>query len=115
LGQGYATEAGRAVLSLARTLGHKVLMARHFLDNPASGRVLRKLGFAPTASGERFSLGRGVAAPSLAYALDLGSPSDCDDDLGGDGRGRRLPPRAALRAASGRSFRQERRIVATDR
>jgi hypothetical protein len=83
------------VLSLARTLGHKVLMARHFLDNPASGRVLRKLGFAPTASGEQFSLGRGVAAPSLAYALDLGSPSDCDDDLGGDGQGGGFP-RAAL-------------------
>lgn len=94
-GQGYATEAGRAVLSLARTLGHKVLMARHFLDNPASGRVLRKLGFAPTASGEQFSLGRGVAAPSLAYALDLGSPSDCDDDLGGDGQGGGFPSRRA--------------------
>jgi len=86
-GQGYATEAGRAVLSLARTLGHRRVMARHFLDNPALGRVLRKLGFKPSGSGEEFSLGHGVAAPSLSYALDLGMPSDCDDDLGGDGMG----------------------------
>jgi RimJ/RimL family protein N-acetyltransferase len=92
-GQGYATEAGRAVLTLARTLGHRRVMARHFLDNPASGRVLRKLGFAPTGVGEEFSLGRGVSAPSVTYKLDLGVPSDCDDDLngggmGGDGAGR---------------------------
>lgn len=93
-GQGYATEAGRAVLSLARTLGHRVVMARHFLDNPASGRVLRKLGFVPTGGHER--LGDSIAAPSQAYRVDLGEPSDCDDDLGGnDGRGRYSSRRAA--------------------
>lgn len=86
-GQGYATEAGRAVLSLARTLGHRRITARHFLDNPASGRVLRKLGFIPAGGGEEFSLGRGVSAPSMAYVLDLDAPTNCDDDLGGDGIG----------------------------
>ena len=76
-GQGHATEAARAVLTLARTLGHHRVTARHVVDNPASGRVLRKLGFAPT----------GVAGACLTYALDLGAPSDCDDDFDGDGMG----------------------------
>jgi RimJ/RimL family protein N-acetyltransferase len=79
--RGYATEAARAVLSLARTLGHRRVMAHRFLDNPASGRVLRKLGFIPTGITERPSLGRGTTAPAESLALDLGEPSDCD---GGD-------------------------------
>lgn len=44
-GRGYATEAGRAVCRAAPSLGYHRLHARHFLDNPASGRVLRKIGF----------------------------------------------------------------------
>jgi RimJ/RimL family protein N-acetyltransferase len=32
-------------MRIARTLGHRRLTAGHFTDNPASGRVLRKLGF----------------------------------------------------------------------
>jgi RimJ/RimL family protein N-acetyltransferase len=76
--RGYATEAARAVLKLARTLGHRRVTAHRFLDNPASGRVLRKLGFCPTALTERASLGRGGPAPSETLALDLGEPSDCD-------------------------------------
>jgi RimJ/RimL family protein N-acetyltransferase len=81
-GQGYATEAARAVLSLARTLGHKRVLASHFVDNPASGRVLRKLGFCPTGVvRDRFSLGRGGEAPAQQLSVVLGAPSDCDDDL----------------------------------
>lgn len=71
-GQGYATEAGAAVLAIARTLGHRELVASHFLDNPASGRVLKKLGFEPTGRvAERFSCGRGAAAPAAEYRRDL--------------------------------------------
>ncbi|MEL7447001.1 MAG: GNAT family N-acetyltransferase [Pseudomonadota bacterium] len=71
-GQGYATEAGRAVLRIARTLGHRSVVASHFLDNPASGTVLRKLGFVPTGRTiERHSCGRGEAAETAEYALDL--------------------------------------------
>lgn len=80
--RGYATEAVRAVLSLARTLGHRRIVASYFEDNPASGRVLRKAGFCPT--GEvvtRFSPGRGAAAPSLMHAITLSAPSDCDDEF----------------------------------
>lgn len=81
-GQGFATEAARAVLSLARTLGHSRVVASHFADNPASGRVLRKLGFCPTGeTRSRFSLGRGEEAPACHFALALGQRSDCDDDL----------------------------------
>ena len=48
-GRGYATEAARAVLRLAKVLGHREAgVAGHFIDNPASGAVLRKVGFEPT-------------------------------------------------------------------
>jgi len=59
-GQGYATEAGRAVVALAdESLRLPRLAASHALDNPASGHVLRKLGFRPGATASLASLGRG--------------------------------------------------------
>ena len=71
-GQGFATEAGRAVLSIAHTLGYRRVVGSHFLDNPASGRVLEKLGFEPTGRVvERHSCGRGEQAPTAEYALEL--------------------------------------------
>lgn len=71
-GRGYATEAGCAVLEIAKMLGHQRIVAHHFLDNPASGRVLSKLGFCPTGRvTERHSCGRGHAAPSAEYLVDL--------------------------------------------
>ncbi len=82
-GRGYATEAARAVLRLAGTLGHRRISAGHFTDNPASGRVLRKIGFRPTGElRPRFSLARGKEAPAVIHALTLGNSSDCDG--GGD-------------------------------
>jgi GNAT superfamily N-acetyltransferase len=85
-GRGYATEASRAVLRLARTLGHRNLEAMHFVDNPASGQVLHKIGFVPTGQTvQRYSAARGGMASALVYGLSLGQPSDCDggDDAGG--------------------------------
>ena len=71
-GQGYATEAGRAVLSIASTLGYSRVVGSHFLDNPASGKVLEKLGFEPTGRVvERHSCARGEQAQTVEYALDL--------------------------------------------
>ena len=71
-GQGIATEAGEAALKVARALGHDEARAAHFLDNPASGRVLMKLGFEPTGRiVERHSCGRGEKAPTAEYALNL--------------------------------------------
>lgn len=80
-GRGYATEAARAVLRLAGTLGHRQLVASQFTDNPASGRVLRKIGFCPTGEVRNaYSLARGGKAPAKIHALDLGAPCDCDGD-----------------------------------
>jgi RimJ/RimL family protein N-acetyltransferase len=88
-GQGYATEAARAVLSLARTLGHRQLVACHFADNPASGKVLCKVGFKPSGKTRpRFCPARRAELPALTYALTLDGPCDCDDD-----------PATAMRAA----------------
>lgn len=71
-GQGYATEAGRAVIEIAEMLGHRRIVASHFLDNPASGRVLEKLGFEPTGRlAQRHSCGRGAKAPTVEYVLVL--------------------------------------------
>ncbi len=72
-GRGYATEAGRAVVAMARhALNLDRLHACHQVDNPASGRVLTKLGFRATGRIEsRPSRGRGVAAPCALYELDL--------------------------------------------
>lgn len=74
-GRGYATEAGRVVIDMARhALPLRKIGAWHFIDNPASGRVLRKLGFRPTGTVmTRPSLGRPEEAASAAYELDLGS------------------------------------------
>jgi len=71
--RGYATEAGRAVVAMAReSFRIPRLDAGHFLDNPASGRVLEKLGFRPTGQIEsRFSTGRGQPAPCRLYSLEL--------------------------------------------
>lgn len=45
-GQGYATEAMRCVLEFAQTkLGVAAAVGRYAKDNPASGRVMEKLGF----------------------------------------------------------------------
>ena len=60
-GRGYATEAGRAVLAIAdRTFRLDEVRASHAIDNPASARVLAKLGFiAHGAPTQLPSLGRG--------------------------------------------------------
>jgi RimJ/RimL family protein N-acetyltransferase len=72
-GLGYATEAGRALIDIARhSLGLGKLSAGHFLDNPASGRVLQKLGFRPLGlTLPRYSCARGEAAPCRLFELDL--------------------------------------------
>lgn len=80
-GLGYATEAGRAVIAVARAVGVKRLDAGHFLDNPASGRVLTKLGFTPTGTTPRFSRGRGTYTPCADFVLDLADCMSATDRL----------------------------------
>lgn len=74
-GRGYATEAGHAVLAIAReTLGLRRIVSGHFVDNPASGRVLAKLGFRPTGHVEqRHCLARRTRVPCATYALEVGA------------------------------------------
>lgn len=71
-GQGYAVEAGRQLIDIARTLGLPRLEAGHFVDNPASGRVLEKLGFQPTGrTAPRHSCARGSAQLCKLFTLEL--------------------------------------------
>ena len=70
-GKGFATEAvGRAVAFAFRELEVEGLRAAWFHDNPASGRVLRKLGFAREGMEDRPCLARGRSIPSHLVALD---------------------------------------------
>jgi RimJ/RimL family protein N-acetyltransferase len=71
-GRGYATEAARAVVELAdMSLRLPRLVASHAIDNPASGRVLAKLGFSPTGRVAKLpSLGRGYAMKVALFARD---------------------------------------------
>lgn len=58
-GRGYGTQAARAVTSIAHDLDAGPVIAGHFTDNPASGRVLEKAGFVYTGEvTPRFSLAR---------------------------------------------------------
>ena len=61
-GRGYATEALEGALVWAsRKWKRRVMLAGHFADNPASGRVLEKAGFLYTGETRRaFSQARGA-------------------------------------------------------
>jgi RimJ/RimL family protein N-acetyltransferase len=62
-GRGYATEAGRGLLDWTeKRWGKRAVRSGHFADNPASGRVLHKLGFLYTGEVQkRESVSRGEA------------------------------------------------------
>jgi RimJ/RimL family protein N-acetyltransferase len=64
-GRGLATEACGALVDIARTLGLCSLEGSHFIDNPASARVLEKLGFEPL----------GIIAPRLSCARQTEVPA----------------------------------------
>jgi len=72
-GQGLSTEAAKAIIQEAKDrLGVQALMAGVFADNPASLRVLEKLGFKTTGSEEMyFSMARMEKARSVILRLDL--------------------------------------------
>ena len=77
------SHAASAMIANARhTLRLKRLHAGHFLDNPASGQVLEKLGFRPTGEiVRRYSAGRRAEAPCKVYALDLEPlPADSEEE-----------------------------------
>ena len=69
-GRGLATEAVKAVV--AHGLEHDdapAFTSAHFTDNPASGRVLAKLGFEPTGTARIHCIARGVDVAAICYHL----------------------------------------------
>ena len=81
-GQGFATEASDALVDIARALRLPRLQASHFLDNPASGRVLEKLSFEPVGIvAPRMSCARGTEAPAKMFALGLAGAENVEEVL----------------------------------
>ena len=81
-GQGFATEAGKALVGMAGALNIERLEASHFLDNPASGRVLEKLGFQSTGMiAPRLSCARGMEIPARYFRLEMSRFEDEDETL----------------------------------
>lgn len=69
-GCGIVTEAARAVVAYGfNTLALPVITSGYFKENPASGRVLVKIGFVETGSGMRPCLSIGNDVPSLEMRL----------------------------------------------
>lgn len=69
-GLGYATEAASALIAHAfETEGFTFLTAGHFTDNPASARVIEKLGFVSVGGEVRDCEARGAKVPCRNYRL----------------------------------------------
>ncbi len=83
-GLGYASEAARGLMNWARgQLGAQVFVAGHYADNPASGHVLRKLGFVPTGEQDLFGLARQRTSPAQRYVWPEGAtPAKLPDHHG---------------------------------
>jgi RimJ/RimL family protein N-acetyltransferase len=81
-GRGFATEAGAALIDIGRTLGLTALEGSHFLDNPASARVLEKLGFEPAGIvAPRMSCARGTEVPARLMRLQLGEAAEAEEEV----------------------------------
>jgi len=78
-GRGFASEACTALIEIARTLGLTRLEASHFIDNPASARVLDKLGFESVGIiAPRMSCARGEEVPARLMRLRLTASVETD-------------------------------------
>jgi ribosomal-protein-alanine N-acetyltransferase len=78
-GLGYATEAGRAVLTaFDADLGPQPLVSGHFTENPRSGHVLEKLGFHYVGQpSPLFCVARGLEVPQRSMLRP--APNSPDD------------------------------------
>ena len=104
-GLGIATEAGRAVMAMARANGVRRLNAGHFVDNPASGAVLRKLGFRPTGrTAPMFSQARGQDADCAMFECELAAEAATETD--------RMPVGSRGRVSPEDDFRETIRLMA---
>ena len=69
-GQGYATEAASAIVAHTFvTRNIETILSGHFTSNPASGRVLEKLGFSAYGRSERFSSASNQTLPHIDLKL----------------------------------------------
>ncbi len=69
-GQGYATEILAGLMEFAfNDLGLSAIEADHFVDNPASGNVMRKVGFQKIGEEMASSMGRVDPAMADVYKL----------------------------------------------
>ena len=70
-GQGYAKEAAAALMDFAiDTVGLKRIVAGHNAENPASGAVLKRLGFHFLEDTMKFSKPQGTEVPYRMYAYE---------------------------------------------
>ena len=80
-GRGFATEACLALIDIARALALPSLEGSHFVDNPASARVLDKLGFEPVGIvAPRMSCARGVEVPARLMRLRLNDAREVEEE-----------------------------------
>lgn len=69
-GQGYALEAATVMVSHASTvLNHDNIVAHYHNDNPASGRILQRLGFRESEQVEKFSKAQGKLVLAMRTCL----------------------------------------------
>ena len=80
-GHGYATEACVALIDIARMLGLPTVEGSYFIDNPASRRVLEKMGFEPLGIiAPRMCCARGAEVPARLMRLRLVSMAEQEDE-----------------------------------
>lgn len=72
-GKGYATEASAAALAYAFVLGARTAVAEAFIENAASERVLKKLGFVEARTFTEDIPHRGGVRTLKAFQLELTS------------------------------------------
>jgi RimJ/RimL family protein N-acetyltransferase len=68
-GRGLATEAVQLLVQHCFETGFHRLTCGHFVDNPASQRVIQKLGFEPVGDGAVWCEARGQNVPVKTYRL----------------------------------------------
>ena len=79
--RGFATEACTSLVEIARALRLTSIEGAHFLDNPASARVLEKLGFEPLGIvAPRRSCARGADVPARLMRLRLASSATAETE-----------------------------------
>lgn len=70
-GQGYATEAARAILDAGLRLGYHEFVACHALENVGSGIVIERCGFLFDHEGSIEKNGGSIVFPARYYRLHL--------------------------------------------